>query len=273
MNEDIEPENELKNVEIEDFKPKTEVTKPMIEEDYVEEDSIQDNSEKLSQYTNDSDISFSSFESFDLSDEEVIEEPNENVIDTIIDVFTVKRRRALIDTDSDEDLVSPEVSEIRLFNGLLLICIILCILCTILTFQFPTYESSNTNPWDVQENPKKSNILPSVTFVYHDGTLNNFQMDGIYIANNSRTLKLPSGKFDTTIFTFQDNGIIYFIYSDGYKDVTLLNLNNFKHGKIMNRKIPPKHVQISTTVRIGHYFWIIGGFPISQLKMDPQVRF
>ena len=273
MNEDIESKKgDLKSLEP---KPKIEIREPINEEEALIEDGlILDDEESLSQFTNDSEVSLSSLESFETyeSNIEPSEETNENAIDTIIDVFTVKRRKALIDTETDEDIVSAEVSEIRIFYGLLFICFFLCIICTILAFKYPTFEPQKTNPWDVQEKPQKVLDLPSVTFVYYDGTLNNFQMDGIYIANHSKTLKLPSGIFQTTIFTFLDEGNLFAIYSDGFKDIRFVNLNNFKHGIIMDRKLPPKHAQISTTVRVGHYFWIVGGFNVSRLDMDSGVR-
>ena len=45
----------------------------------------------------------------------------ENMADKIINAFTVKRRKALIDIDPDTDLVDREESEYRIYLGLKMI--------------------------------------------------------------------------------------------------------------------------------------------------------
>ena len=68
------------------------------------------------------DVSINSDSSQDDSDvsefeiqEEAEEEVREDVFDKIIDAFTVKRRKAIIDLDQDSDLVDYEESQKRLF--------------------------------------------------------------------------------------------------------------------------------------------------------------
>ena len=50
-----------------------------------------------------------------MSEFEIQEEVREDVFDKIIDAFTVKRRKAIIDLDQDSDLVDYEESQKRLF--------------------------------------------------------------------------------------------------------------------------------------------------------------
>ena len=57
-------------------------------------------------------------------------------------------------------------------------------------------------------------------------------MNGIYVGNLSWTLKLPNGRDMTNLFPYLDHGNMFVIYSDGYKDITFVDLHNFKYEKI-----------------------------------------
>ena len=84
------------------------------------------------------DVSIDSDSSQDDSDvsefeiqEEAEEEVREDVFDKIIDAFTVKRRKAIIDLDQDSDLVDYEESQKRLFILATIFATILGIIATI----------------------------------------------------------------------------------------------------------------------------------------------
>ena len=285
-----------------DSKPEIKATEADIDKDLVEKnDSICDNSVNLSQLTNDSKVSLASFESINdailnkeateekieeflsqfandseisLTSFESIDDPIQNeeatdgnigdFLDTIIDVFTVKKRKALIDTEPDEDLVSVEVSKRRIFNGVIFISAFQCIVCTILICQLSSRNQLESSPWYLADQPKSTTQYPRVTFLFQDGNINSFRMNGMYIVNHSWTFNLPSGKKMTKFFTFVDQGNIFVIYSDGNKDVIYISLNNDKvsHGKIQDSKLPSKDVP-EVTARIGYHFWFIGRTYIS----------
>ena len=75
---------------------------------------------------------------------------------------------------------------------------------------------------------------------------------------------LPNAGFQGKgkIFTFVDSGKLFFLYSNQIKNTLYYDFKNHKHRTLPNSKIPSdKHNIESTGIRVGKYFWILGGRP------------
>ena len=242
-----------------------------ISNDFKDISNCSDSSYDYNHRNKESNVSLNSFESFtsyETNFDETELKTNyetENIFDKIIEVFTVRRRKALIDIESEADLVSPEISEGRLFLGLSFLSCLMCMVCTILLYYQLELSNQNHSKIVLTPNQKDFKTIPSVTFIFNEGTIQNFIMDGLHIGNQSWTFKIPSGirkssSFGTTnahlpqfanyftipnqckpglfytfihdepfyyinYFPYIDRNRLHLIYNDGQKDVTFIEVD------------------------------------------------
>ena len=193
-------------------------------------------------------------------------------IDKIVDIFIAKRRRALIDVDPDGDLVSKEESEFRIYVGLKAIAVVMCLICNVLlVYQiYKHMDHSENSIINVTYTKKLTFSHPSTTFLFKNGHIRMFKMNGIYFNNHSWTFKIPTNKHSASYFPYTYQRKLHVIYSDAKKDITVLDYKNdrFVHSNIPNSKITQTHYFTGRHVQVGYQFWIYGGLKNS---VDPNV--
>ena len=60
-------------------------------------------------------------------------------------------------------------------------------------------------------------------------------------------------------FAFQEKSYVYFLNCHGLNDVIELDMIKDQHRALKNTKLPRKRGNNPIGIRVGWYFWIIGG--------------
>ena len=215
------------------------------------------------------DVSIDSDSSQDDSDvsefeiqEEAEEEVREDVFDKIIDAFTVKRRKAIIDLDQDSDLVDYEESQKRLFILATIFATILGIIATtLLILQLPN--------WSLKliiyqpSLKQKENMLthPHIIVFFWNGEIEAFKQNGSRL-EHSWTFQLPKVQDETGYIPYAELGQLFILNSNKAKNTILLSKNsdyNLTHSTIPNSQIPQNFFYSPRFVQVGHLLWILGG--------------
>ena len=190
----------------------------------------------------------------------------EDIVDKIIDAFTVKKRKAFIDQENKEDhFVSYETSEQRLLIlGMSFAIILTFSSTTLLIIQVPNWFHSHRVLVLEPKVPLGSlgRTSPHIIFLFNNGNIETFKPKRNWTLEHSWTFKVPQTQKKTGHFLYSSLNQLFIFYSDGQKDITLLNTNGFKnitHSKIKNSKTPSNFFYNPRFVQVGEQFWIFGG--------------
>ena len=221
-------------------------------------------------YSNDFESIFSDDTSQQLDPEEKVASNNgEQIVDTIIEAFTVRKRKTFIDHENDnKDLVSYETSEQRIMVFAIGLAIVLSLSATILlAIQFPNWLVS-TNVMVIEPKiPKVSfgKSSPHIVLLFRNGNIESFKPLRNWTLERSWTFKVPHSQNESGHFIYSEFNQLFIFYSDGIRDITLVNTNELKnstrsHYKIPRSKLsPPNFFYSPRFVQVGHRFWIFGG--------------
>ena len=194
--------------------------------------------------------------------EEEQEEPKEDVFDKIIDAFTVKRRKAIIDQEHDDDVVDYEDSERRLFIMAIVLATIFSIIATILLIiQVPNWSTDQVTiyqPFSRQEFQRK--IHPYVIIFFWNGEMEAFKQNGTYL-EHSWSFQVPKVQDETGHLFYSKSGQLSIMSSDGKQNIVSLakGYQNVTHYKVPNSQIPHNFYYSARFVQVGHLVWIFGG--------------
>ena len=208
----------------------------------------------------------------------------ENVTDAIIKAFIVKRRKAMIDQeDNQEDNVDYETSEQRLMILAILFAFILTIFATILTSVLVNQQSKT--PIIIHPSPMKKEsqfpLVPHLALLFNDGSMKIYE----FSSDNAKlniiwTFKVPQQKVPkckNCIEGFGDNpplipgyilsilhGDMFIFDMGGKTDTTVLTKsgtlsNNLTHYRIKQSKVPTTMLYDSRFSLAGNQIWIMGG--------------
>ena len=190
----------------------------------------------------------------------------EDIVDKIIDAFTVKKRKAFIDQENKEDhFVSYETSEQRLLIlGISFAIILTFSSTTLLIIQVPNWFQSHRVLVLEPKVPlgSQGRTSPHIIFLFKNGNIETFKPKRNWTLEHSWTFKVPQTQKKTGHFLYSSLNQLFIFYSDGQKDITLLNTNGFKnitHSKIKNSKTPSNFFYNPRFVQVGEQFWIFGG--------------
>ena len=187
--------------------------------------------------------------------------PETSKTDAIIKAFTVKRRKAMIDQDDDnEDNVDYETSVRRLFYMAMFLAFILATLATAMSSTLLNQIPSRT----VIKNQEESQnpFVPHLVLLFNDGSMEvyRFSSDNTKL-DHSWSFKVP--KQTSGYMLCISKGDILVFYLDGKKDTTVLTNSgqsgsNLRHYTIDKSKVTEKYLYDSRSVRIGNHMWNIG---------------
>ena len=138
-----------------------------------------------------------------------------NIFDHIIDAFTVKRRKALIDQNTEEDhLISYHDSQTRILAFLFVLASCLIHICTILLVCTIPYWISNgpiiRTPDQWMPKPSKA-LRPHLALLFKNGHLEVFEQQGLRL-NHSWNFKIPAVQDDTGYLVYAQLGTITILY-------------------------------------------------------------
>ena len=190
-------------------------------------------------------------------------------MDKIIDAFTVKKRKAFIDQEINEDnFVSYETSEKRLLILGISFAIILALSSSVLLIIYaPNWFNSSKVLVLEPEVPLVSHgrTSPHIIFLFNSGSIETFKPKRNWTLEHSWTFKAPQSWSKTGHFLYSTLSQLFIFFSDGRKDVTVLKTNglkNISHSKIKNSKTPANFSNFFYSpkfVQVGQQFWIFGG--------------
>ena len=212
----------------------------------------------------DSDASHDDYDlSESMSEFEIQEEDlREDVFDKIIDAFTVKRRKALIDQEQDDDLVDYEESQRRLFILAIVSATILGITATtLLILQLPNWSFNQVVIYQFKvQQAEKRTTYPHIIVLFLNGEMEAFRQNGIRL-EHSWSFQLPKVQNETGYLPYSELGQLFILNSNGAKNTILLSksYSNLTHSIIPNSQIPQKFFYSPRFVQVGHQFWIFGG--------------
>ena len=198
----------------------------------------------------------------------------EKIIDGIIKAFTVKRRQALIDLE-DSDNVDYETSEKRLIFLASILAILFVTISTVLS-SILVHQWSNSNSIIIRHpmTPKESgsrHLIPHLALLFNDGLMEIFEFSSSNDhLKHSWTFKVPAqlapplhpgfspsyNKLGYIMLISQ--GTIMIIYSEGRKDMTIIESNQHHHT-IPHSKIPRSLYYIPRFVQVNNQVWMFGG--------------
>ena len=199
----------------------------------------------------------------------------ENVTDAIIKAFTVKRRKAMIDEeDNDDDNVDYETSERRLIILATILAFILIIFATIMTSLLAKHLSQT--PFIIRqltmEKESQFPLVPHLALLFNDGSVEiyEFSSDNAKL-NHTWSFKVPRQKATNTLQDFQhipgyllsiSRGDIFIVDMGGKRDTTVLTTksqNNLTYYTIRESQIPLAMLYDSRYSQAGNEVWIMGG--------------
>ena len=186
---------------------------------------------------------------------------NNNIADGIIRTFIAKRRKALIDQeDNKDDLVSYETSEERVVYLMSFSAIIICVISSTLILGHWPSTPNILYLAHIKMPSHSMKVSPNVAILFQDGHLEVFGFNGSMGTSffQSWDFKLPLVKDKTGYLAYSAKGAINILYSDGRKDITVLN-GKTSHFKIPDSKIPGKFFFTPKSVQVGAHFLIFGG--------------
>ena len=270
-------------------------------EDIIEdviEDIIEDGNDEVTTYTSDNDSFLTDEDDFDESfDDEFIDAiEEENVTDQIINAFTVKRRKAMIDQDDHEqDNVDYETSVQRLFKLAIVLALAMAMISTALLIKHRSQGPILIlYPETHQESPRQ--MYPHLALLFNNGNIEIFEFLWNSKLNHSWSLRIPQGwkshfdgvkseEYETFgkfghLFYYSEyqsmghffnffgyisvitNGNLMVFYPEGKNDTTVVfnnGMENLTHYIIKNSKLPQKLLYDPRFVQVGHTFWMFGG--------------
>ena len=245
-----------------------------------------DQTEEIFSYDSNSACSISSFESdlgsLSLNDEDQEEDEDQEVedgrvaqvTDKIIKLFTVQKRKALIDQiDWDEDLVDYDTSVKRLFTFAFFLAFILALIATNLSIILVQDESSVIIHNSLIS--KVSQSIPHLVLLFNVGSIEIYE----FSSSNTKlihawTFKVPHQKenleenFNEQLehhlghTLLMSRSEIFIFYMSGKKDITILTNNakaNLTHQSIRQSKVPRNMFYNSKSLQIGNKLWLFGG--------------
>ena len=198
-----------------------------------------------------------------------------NVTDAIIKAFTVKRRKAMIDEeDNDDDNVDYETSEQRLIILAIILAFILIIFATIMTSLLAKQFSKTSFIIRQLTMEKESQfpLVPHLALLFNDGSVEiyEFSSDNAKL-NHTWSFKVPRQKVINTLQDFQhipgyllsiSRGDIFIFDMGGKRDTTVLTTksqNNLTYYTIRESQIPLAMLYDSRYSQAGNEVWIMGG--------------
>ena len=199
-----------------------------------------------------------------------------NVTDAIIKAFTVKRRKAMIDEeDNDDDNVDYETSEQRLIILAIILAFILIIFATIMTILLAKQFSKTSFIIRQLTMEKESQfpLVPHLALLFNDGSVEiyEFSSDNAKL-NHTWSFKVPRQKVINTLQDFQhippgyllsiSRGDIFIFDMGGKRDTTVLTTksqNNLTYYTIRESQIPLAMLYDSRYSQAGNEVWIMGG--------------
>ena len=206
----------------------------------------------------DSDLINESMSEFEIQEEDL----REDVFDKIIDAFTVKRRKAIIDQEQDVDLVDYEESQRRLFILAIVSATILGITATtLLILQLPNWSFNQVVIYQFKvQQAEKRTTYPHIIVLFLNGEMEAFKQNGIRL-EHSWTFQLPKVQNETGYLPYSELGQLFILNSNEAKNAILLSksYSNLTHSIIPNSQIPQKFFYSPRFVQVGHQFWIFGG--------------
>ena len=212
----------------------------------------------------DSDASHDDYDlSESMSEFEIQEEDlREDVFDKIIDAFTVKRRKALIDQEQDDDVVDYEESQRRLFILAIISATILGIIATtLLIIQLPNWSFNQVVIYQPKvQQAEKRTTYPHIIVLFWNGEMEAFRQNGIRL-EHSWSFQLPKVQNETGYLPYSELGQLFILNSNGAKNTILLSksYSNLTHSIIPNSQIPQNFFYSPRFVQVGRQFWIFGG--------------
>ena len=212
----------------------------------------------------DSDVSHDDYDfSESMSEFEIQEEDlREDVFDKIIDAFTVKRRKALIDQEQDDDVVDYEESQRRLFILAIISATILGIIATtLLIIQLPNWSFNQVVIYQPKvQQAEKRTTYPHIIVLFWNGEMEAFRQNGIRL-EHSWSFQLPKVQNETGYLPYSELGQLFILNSNGAKNTILLSksYSNLTHSIIPNSQIPQNFFYSPRFVQVGRQFWIFGG--------------
>ena len=209
------------------------------------------------------------------------------VTDKIIKLFTVQKRKALIDqADAEEDLVDYDTSVKRLFTFAYCFAFILAVIASILSILLIPEESSVTIHYPLKSEISQS--IPHLVLLFNDGSME------VYEFSSSNTKLIHSWNFKVphqkgskgehlnelehhlgyTLLISKSEILIF--YMGGNKDITILTNNgksNLTHQSIRQSKVPRNMFYNSKALHIGNKVWLFGGMDQIVAEVVPTYFF
>ena len=246
----------------------------------------QKSDEDSNPFTTDNEVE-DELETDDNVEEEISSSPpdlKEKVADGIIHFFRVKSPTRFIDTDSDEDLISYEESELRLIILGLSLSSILSLTSLILLIHYAQLISPNES---FDKEKKMLLIGPKIAIIDAQGT--GFLVMYNVTQNESLIqdwiLKLPKHKSESKsdyhkmtqffhntpikarkYYGFTDQKKVYIPYGDEFRNMVVIDPNK-THRLVPKSKLTHGCVWDTMSVKIGQYFWIVGGQDLQNPEM------
>lgn len=194
--------------------------------------------------------------------EEEQEEPKEDVFDKIIDAFTVKRRKAIIDQEQDDDVVDYEESERRLFIMAIVLATIFSIVASILLIlQVPNWSTNQVTIYQPFSRPEfQRKTYPYLIIFFWNGEMEAFKQNGTYL-EHSWSFQVPKVQNETGHLFYSKSGKLFIMSSDGKQSIVSIakGFQNVTHYKVPNSQIPQNFYYSPRFVQVGHLVWIFGG--------------
>lgn len=173
------------------------------------------------------------------------------------------KHRAIRLGDVNEPL-TREQSEDRINILLIIVCFILSIILMAYIISIVIRKPSEPIVVMPKVHRKKVATSPPMEMI---GIVNHGNL--FAFGNENNTLNLPtlprSGTIGAKIFPIFENNELWFVYSDPKKPIITFNLITKKHGTLPKNShiFTDTHLVNSMGVRVGGYFWAIGGTDLS----------
>ena len=187
-----------------------------------------------------------------------------DLIDLIIEAFTVKPRVNFIDYDKDDAVISYQQSENRLIAFGTFMAFLMAILVTsiLISMRAPSETISKT-----QILPKDSLTMPIPRILsmnrYEDGHMQFYDLTKNLTFAPFWNIQVPKSK---TYFPYYRNHHVYIIYSDTRKSITKIDIDGKRIVKFKESQIPSNFESEIDTFgygssigQFGRFYWVFGG--------------
>ena len=202
------------------------------------------------------------------NDESQVKDKADKIADQIIDAFIYKKPKTF-DLDNQDDVISYEDSETRLIWMTLGLAIVFSLISIPLAIQtFKTYQVTRIQKFNIAFSTEMVDLkFPAPHVVFMD-KIGKGQMISLKLNQQQQfelawEFKVPTLPIDTGYFMFEDQSQIFVIPSILTSGITMIQSNTLQHAKLSNSQIPQKFFHFGSSVQIGRFVMVLGGYFLS----------